>query len=111
MPGSELYVIYTGNRKNITETIRICKDKNVLREYLHDREKDVVSIMMSLFDEEEVIRSYIRSERYDAAQDNSKKTAIRMMKAGKMSLEEIADYTELSLDSVRNLQNEVMQPV
>ena len=34
-----------------------------------------------------------------------------MMKAGKMSLEEIEDYTELSLDSVRNLQNEVMQPV
>lgn len=49
--------------------------------------------MMSLFDEEEVIKSYIKSERYEAEQDKEKKTAIRMIKAGKMSLEDIADYT------------------
>ncbi len=42
--------------------------------------------MMSLFDEEEVIRSYIKSERYEAEQDKAKKTAIRMIKAGKISL-------------------------
>ncbi len=27
-------------RKTVTETIRICKDKNVLREYLSEREKE-----------------------------------------------------------------------
>ena len=105
--------LYGRTRKTITETIRICKDKNVLREYLLDREKEVVSIMMSLFDEEEIMRSYIESERYEAAQEaeleNTKKMAIRMIKAGKMSLEDIADYTELSLDEVKDLQSEVMQ--
>lgn len=101
--------LYGRTRKTIMETIRICKDKNVLKEYLQDREKEVVSFMMSLFDEEEIMRSYIRSERYEAEQDNSKKTAIRMIKAGKMSLEEIADYTELSFDFVKDLQSEIMQ--
>ncbi len=38
--------------KAVTETIRICKDRNVLKEYLAQREKEVVTIMMSLFDEE-----------------------------------------------------------
>ena len=34
------------------ETIRICKNRNVLREYLLEREKEVVTVMVSLFDEE-----------------------------------------------------------
>lgn len=49
------------------ETIRICKDRNVLREYLLDREKEVMTIMMSLFDEEQIMKSFIRSERHEAA--------------------------------------------
>ncbi len=100
---------YGRTKKAITETIRICKDRNVLREYLEDREKEVVSIMMSLYDEEEVMRSYIKSERYEAEQNKAKKTAIRMIKAGKMSLEDIADYTELSLDTIKELSNQLMQ--
>ena len=102
--------LYGRTRKTVSETIRICKGKNVLKEYLLDREKEVVSIMMSLFDEEEVIRSYIKSERYEAEQDKARKTAVRMIKAGKMSLEDIADYTELSLDSVKDLQRGIMLP-
>ncbi len=54
-------------QKAVAETIRICKDKNVLREYLSQREKEVVTIMMSLFDEEQIIKSFIRSERHDEA--------------------------------------------
>ena len=32
-----------------------------------------------------------------------------MIKAGKMSLEDIADYTELSLDTIKELSNQSMQ--
>lgn len=32
-----------------------------------------------------------------------------MIKAGKMSLEDIADYTELPLDIIKELANESMQ--
>ena len=108
---------YGRTKKAITETIRICKDRNVLREYLEDREKEVVSIMMSLYDEEEVMRSYIKSERYEAAQEaaqeaeqkKAQKTAIRLIKLGKMSLEDIAEVTELSIDVVRELESQSMQ--
>jgi len=93
-------------RKAVTETIRICKDRNVLREYLLGREKEVVTIMMSLFDEEQIMRSFIKSERHDEARE----TAERMIKKGKMSLEEIADYVpSLSLEELKELETEIMQ--
>ena len=100
---------YGRTKKAITETIRICKDRNVLREYLEDREKEAVSIMMSLYDEEEVMRSYIKSERYEAEQNKAKKTAIHLLKLGKMSLEDIAEATELSLDIIKELESQSMQ--
>ncbi len=100
---------YGRTKKAITETIRICKDRNVLREYLEDREKEVVSIMMSLYDEEEVMRSYIKSERYEAEQNKAKKTAIHLLKLGKMSLEDIAEATELSPDIIKELESQSMQ--
>ncbi len=49
-------------REAILEAIRICKDRNVLREYLIKRESEVVDIMMILYDEEEIMRSYVESE-------------------------------------------------
>lgn len=106
---NEQMKLYGRTRKTVTETIRICKDRNVLKEYLLDREKEVVSIMMSLFDKEEVMRSYIKSERYEAEQDKAKRTAIHLLKLGKMSLEDIAEATELSLDIVKELESQSMQ--
>ena len=93
-------------QKAVTETIRICKDRNVLKEYLLDREKEVVTIMMSLFDEEQIMKSFIRSERHDA----DRETAERMIKDGEMSLEKIARYVpSLSMDELKELEAEVMQ--
>ena len=92
-------------KKAITETIRICKDRNVLREYLLDREKEVVTIMMSLFDEEQIIKSFIKSERHDADVE----TAKRLLKMGKLSFEEIASGTGLTIEEVEELEAEVMQ--
>ncbi len=88
-------------RKAITETIRICKDRNVLRDYLVQREKEVVTIMMSLFDEEQIMKSFIKSERHDEARE----TAERMIKMGKLSLEEIAlCVPSLSFDELKELE-------
>lgn len=93
--------------KAVTETIRICRDRNVLAEYLLEKEKEVVTIMMSLFDEEQIMRSFIKSERHDEAVE----TAVRMIKMGKLSLDEIAECVpSLSLDELKELESEVMQP-
>ncbi len=63
-------------KQAVTETIRICKDRNVLREYLLDREKEVVTIMMSLFDEEQIMKSFINSERYEETKENARRLLI-----------------------------------
>ncbi len=47
--------------------------------------------------------------RNEAELNKAKKMAIRMIKAGKMSLEDIADYTELSLDTIKELASQSMQ--
>ncbi len=101
---------YGRTKKAITETIRICKDRNVLREYLEDREKEVVSIMMSLYDEEEVMRSYIKSERYEEAQKTTKDNARRLLKLGKIEINEISDcFPNLSDSDIKELEVEFMQ--
>ena len=93
-------------QKAVTETIRICKDRNVLMEYLAQREKEVVTIMMSLLDEEQIMKSFIRSERHDA----DRETAERMIKDGEISLEKIARYIpSLSMEELKEIETEVMQ--
>ena len=48
--------------------------------------------------------------RNEAALNNARKTAKRMIVKGKMSLEEIADYVPaLSIEELKELEAEVMQ--
>ncbi len=97
-------------QKAVMETIRICKDRNVLREYLPDREKEVLTIMMSLFDEEQIMKSFIRSERHEAAQDKVKEKAILMLQKGKISVDEIQTFfPELSVEEIEEVKGGAMQ--
>lgn len=103
-------------RKAVTETIRICKDKNVLKEYLEEREKEVVNIMLAMYDEKEILLEYIESERYEAAQEAAKeadkRTVIQMLKTGKLSVEEIAQYVpSLSVEDIEKIRHELLQDV
>jgi hypothetical protein len=111
---------YGRTREAIKETIRICKDRNLLKEYLESREGEVVTIMMSLFDEEEIMKSYIASERYEAAKEANElaakkakekeiATAKRLIMKNTMSLDDIAEVMGLSKETVKNLQKEVME--
>ena len=96
---NEQIAIYGRTRKAILEAIRICKDRNVLKEYLESKEKEIVDIMMVLYDEQEVMRSYVESEVYEARIE----TAKRFLKMGKFSFEEIADGTGLTIEEVKEL--------
>jgi hypothetical protein len=111
-------------REAITETIRICKDRNLLKEYLKSRENaihglEVVTIMMSLFDKEEILKSYIASERKEAADEAAKRAAMErnieiaknlmIIMKDKMSIGEISAATGLTEETVRSLKEEIMQ--
>ena len=105
---------YGRTRKAVTEAIRICKDRNVLREYLSSKESEVVDIMMVLYDEEEIMRSYVESERYDAQQearyDEKVETAKRLLQMKKLSYDDVAVGSGLTIEEVEELANE-LQPV
>lgn len=96
---NEQVKIHGRTRMAIREAVRICKDRNVLREYLESREQEVLDMMMELYDQEEVLRSYVESERYDAA----KETAKRLLNMGKLSIEEVADGAGLTVEEVEEL--------
>ena len=113
---NEQVTLYGRTRKAIKETIRICKDKNVLKEYLESREQEVLSMLMELYDQEEVMRSYLESERYEAAQEAAKKaentTKIQMAREmihGNEPLEKIIRYSGLSREAVLEIQKEELQ--
>ena len=55
-------------RKALRETIRLCKDLGVLREYLEKREVEVMDIMTMLFDQETATRNYVDRVRREAAE-------------------------------------------
>ena len=101
---------YGRTRKAVTEAIRICKDRNVLSEYLSSKESEVVDIMMVLYDEEEIMRSYVESERHDARYDEKIETARRMLGDGTLSLDKVAEFSNLPIEVIRELSGE-LQPV
>ena len=102
--------LYGMTEQTVKETIRICKDRNILREYLISREMKVVIIMMSLFDDEQIMRTYLKDAANTAAYEADRATAERMIKKGKMSLEDIADCVPtLSLEELKKIEAEVMQ--
>ena len=105
---------YGRSRKAVTEAIRICKDRNVLSEYLSSKESEVVDIMMVLYDEEEIMRSYVESEVYEATQkaqyDEKVETAKRFLKMNKFSYDDIAVGSGLTIEEVEELANG-LQPV
>ena len=59
--------IYGRTESAVRETIRICKDRNILREYLEKKESEVVDIMMQLYDQEEIMRVHVMGKCRDAA--------------------------------------------
>ena len=48
--------VYGRTKQAVLEAIRICKNEYVLKEYLENRESEVVDIMMQLYDKEEIMR-------------------------------------------------------
>ena len=98
-------------RKAVTEAIRLCKDRDVLREYLSNRESEVADIMMVLYDEEEIMRSYVESERHEAKQeakyDEKIETAKRMLNDGALSVDKVAEFSNLPIEVIERLASEL----
>ena len=96
--------------QTVKETIRICKDRNILKQYLSSKEVEVVTIMMSLFDDEQIMKTYWKDMENTLAHKKDRETAEKLIKMRKLSLEEIGlCVPTLSLDELKELETEVVQ--
>lgn len=67
--------------------------------------------MMTLFDDEQILKAYAKDIEDNTTRKTERKTAERLIKKGKMSLEEIAECVPaLSLEELKKIEAEVMQP-
>lgn len=96
------------SRDAVLETIRICKKKNILKEYLEGREKEVVNIMMTLFDQEyanQILMERGRAEgekrgRAEGETSAKREAAFSLVRRG-FSAEDIADIVNVSAQTVQ----------
>ena len=78
--------------------------------------------MLAMYDEKEILREYIEYEKYHAAKEaakkaeklgernGEKKNAIKMIKTGKLSIEDIPQFfTSLTQEDIKEIENELMQ--
>jgi hypothetical protein len=91
--------LYNRTRKTVLETIKICKNKNVLKEYLEKRESEVVTIMMTLFDTEYTFKTYVDSEKREAEE----KGRLAGMKA---TIKVCKDYGVSVSETVKRIVND-----
>lgn len=98
--------LHGATKEAITETIRICKDRNVLKEYLENREQEVVDMMMTLFDDDQILKAYTK----DIREETERKTAMEMIKSGKISIDEVSEFfPELLESDIKELEAEVLR--
>ena len=80
--------------------------------------------MLAMYDEKEILREYIEYEKYHAAKEaakkaeklgernGEKKNAVKMIKAGKLSIEDIPQFfTSLTPEDIKEIEKELMQTV
>ncbi len=87
-------------KEAVTEAIRICKEQDVLREYLERKESEVLDIMTMLYDEEEVLRTFMISEKREAVEETNAAIAVRLFHQRNMPVEEIAEIVNSPVSAV-----------
>lgn len=87
-------------------TISICRDKNLLREYLSERAKEVEGIMLTLFDQEQVWNVEPENIRSEALAEGISQGISQGINQGKMAmLMELVRDGSLSLSSAAKKAN------
>lgn len=101
---------YGNTKQAITETINICKDRNVLKEYLESKEQEVVDMMMTLFDDEQILKAYTKEIEDNKERETARETAKLMLQNGKITLDEIPKFfPKISREELKEIEAEVSQ--
>ena len=90
--------IYGRKRTAVEETIKICRDRNILSKYLKEREMEVISMMSLLYDEEIIRRNYLKEVVNEAEERGRAKEIIDMSSELGLSNEEILHRLQQKLE-------------
>ena len=103
---NEQVALYGRTLTAAKEIIRICRDRNLLKEYLREREKEVEEIMITLFDQEYIWnleRDSIRSEAFARGASEKQTQVVLNMFRRNMAVEDIADISGSSVEEVKEI--------
>lgn len=71
----------------------------------------MVDMMMELYDEQEILKSYVESERFDAENAAKIETAKRLWNMGRLIIDEVAIASGLPKENILELQKEQLQQI
>ena len=80
---------YGYTMKAVEETLRICRDENILMPFLASRQKEVQDIMVTLFNQERVTEIHEYNLIKDAKREGRIETAKSLMNALNLSVEQV----------------------
>lgn len=89
-------------QESMTETIRICKDRDLLKDFLERREVEVMDTMTFLFDQKRQISLLLS----DVRNDEKIATARRMLSRGK-AIKEIAEDIDMPASEILKIRDEM----
>ncbi|MBR2527318.1 MAG: hypothetical protein IKE58_02450 [Blautia sp.] len=105
---TEQYKLYGKSQKTIDETFRICRDRNVLQEYL--KHEEVAAVMYKFMDQETALKKALRTERKEGRHEGRQEgnrlrlehDAKGMYRKG-MSPKDIAEIQEVPVEEIEKI--------
>ncbi len=96
----------------IDQAVRQCIHEGILEKFFTENRSEVIKMSIYEYDEEKHMRALREEGREEGItlgiSENKKETAQRMLKTGKLTMEEIAEYSDLSVEEVEQLAGVVV---
>ena len=97
----------------ITEAISYCIKNDILSEYLKRKSTEVNNLLIANYDFE-IDKKVYAEEAFDEGKlegenKRAKEDTLRMLKGGKLSIEEISEYSGITIEEVKELQKDLLK--
>jgi len=77
----------------VIATLKECKEKDILKEYIIEHEPEVIGIMMALYDKDSYMELYEKQKK----KEGSLETLAGLVKKGRLTVEEAADESNMTV--------------
>ena len=94
--------LYGRTRKAAEETVRICKDRGILKEYLGAHEKEVINSMIMLFEQEEAVKRYGNRRAAEARVEGKIGTLADLVTDGIITIEQAAKKMGMTVEQFKD---------